>query len=699
MKTIACIIAAGWIMTGAAMAGTPAGETAQKPSWMVGVTAKLEKELGARYGEGAAQRIKRGLRQAGDFWREEDGDAASFEQFARTHFAGDQATLDAMFDRFQFLLEKTGGHLNLITLAMRRQADLDLGPILPFDEIFAGYQPAAHLNDDFFANKLAFVVLLNFPLTTLEQRLQEGSGWSRRQWAEARLAQRFSRRVPAEVGLAIGEASAAADQYIAEYNLWMHHLVDGGGKRLFPAGKRLLSHWNLRDEIKADYSARDTEAALARQRMIQKAMERIVDQTIPAVVVNNPHVDWNPVTNNVRPASAQDAGEPAPVGMRVTGDREPDTRYAVLLKTFHATRMADPYSPTAPTHMERSFNEGREITEERVAGMFRALLTSPLLPRVGGLIRERLGRPLEPFDIWYNGFRQKGPYAETELDERTRRTYPTSEAFKADIPRILRELGFPPERAAYLAANIEVDPARGSGHAWGPAMREASARLRTRVGASGMDYKGYNIAVHELGHNVEQVLSMKDMDHSLLAGVPNTAFTEAMAFVFQAKDLELLGLTKPDERSEAFTAVHDYWATCEIAAVALVDMAVWRWMYAHPDANPAELREATLGIARDIWNTYYAPVIGVKDVTLLGVYSHIIHSFLYLPDYPLGHLIAHQVEEQMRKAGSIGPEVERMIRSGSIAPDLWMERATGAPVGAEAMLAAVERALAGGVLR
>ena len=37
-------------------------------------------------------------------------------------------------------------------------------------------------------------------------------------------------------------------------------------------------------------------------------------------------------------------------------------------------------------------------------------------------------------------------------------------------------------------------------------------------------------------------------------------------------------------------------------------------------------------------------VIGKKDVVLLGIYSHMIHSFLYLPDYPIGHLIAHHDE-------------------------------------------------------
>ncbi len=60
-----------------------------------------------------------------------------------------------------------------------------------------------------------------------------------------------------------------------------------------------------------------------------------------------------------------------------------------------------------------------------------------------------------------------------------------------------------------------------------------------------MNYKGFNIAVHEMGHNVEQTLSLNDVDHALLSGVPGTAFTEALAFVFQGHDLELLGLGCP----------------------------------------------------------------------------------------------------------------------------------------------------------
>ena len=109
------------------------------------------------------------------------------------------------------------------------------------------------------------------------------------------------------------------------------------------------------------------------------------------------------------------------------------------------------------------------------------------------------------------------------------------------MPRQLRNLGFSAEEAQFLADHIVVEGARGSGHAWECVGRTEPARLRTRIGAGGMDYKGYNIAVHEFGHNVEQVTDLYHMDYYPLFGVPNTAATEAMAFLFQVRDLQLLG--------------------------------------------------------------------------------------------------------------------------------------------------------------
>jgi len=652
---------------------------------------KLEAELLVKYGEGQKARLRTGLHQVIEFWRPEDGDAVAFESFVRSNFAGDQPALDTMFDRYQRMLEQLDGHMHEISREFQTQQDLDLGPIRSYDEVFAGYDPSAHVTDDFFQNKLAFIVLLNFPLTTLEERINLGSKWSRRQWAETRLAERFSKRIPADVNLAIAKAGADSANYIASYNIWMYHLVDDKGQRLFPAKMRLLSHWNLRDEIKADYA--DAQNGTAKQRMIQQLMERIVTQSIPQAVIDNPHVDWNPYTNEVKPAAPQDSDAPSKPDQKVTNSREPDTRYRTLLETYRASRLADPYSPTAPTLIDRRFNEDREIPEVRLTAMLEQVLASPLVPQVANLIETRLGRPLEPFDVWYAGFRPGSKYSEAELDAAVAKKYPTPEAYQKDIPNLLIKLGFSPERARYVAEHIVVDPARGSGHAMGSQMRSEKSHLRTRVEKSGMNYKGFNIAVHEMGHNVEQTFSLNDVDYTLLQGVPNTAFTEALAFVFQAQDMSLLGLASPDSKSEAMKTLNDFWGTYEIAGVALVDMAVWHWMYDHPEATPEQLRDATLQIAKDTWNRYYAPVFGKKDVVLLAIYSHMIDSFLYLPDYPIGHLIAFQIEEQIKKTGSIGPEFERMAKMGRVTPDLWMENATRKPVSPDALLAATAEAL------
>lgn len=104
--------------------------------------------------------------------------------------------------------------------------------------------------------------------------------------------------------------------------------------------------------------------------------------------------------------------------------------------------------------------------------------------------------------------------------------------------------------------------------------------------------------------------------------------------MFQGHDLESPGLKSDDPDGEALKVLNDFRGTFEIAGVALVDMAVWHWMYGYPEAKSAEIRAATLQIAKDIWSKYYAPVFKMKDVVLLAAYSHMIDSFLYLPDYP-----------------------------------------------------------------
>ncbi len=143
--------------------------------------------------------------------------------------------------------------------------------------------------------------------------------------------------------------------------------------------------------------------------------------------------------------------------------------------------------------------------------------------------------------------------------------YPTVDDFQRDLPYILRKIGFGPDKSEFLASYIAVDPSRGAGHAMGAAMREDKAHLRTRIPEDGMRYKGFNIAIHELGHNVEQVFSLNGIDHYTLNGVPNTAFTEAFAFVFQSRDLQVLGLENKNQEAEDLEALNTLWMTFEIS--------------------------------------------------------------------------------------------------------------------------------------
>ena len=637
---------------------------------------ELTNVLIRKFGEENRDRLETGVKQVCDFWRAEDGDLATLKQFCLDNFISDQAELLQTFEHIEKTFETMSGVLVELNRDLRWYMDVPTGPILPIDYLLANFNLGSHVEDDLYATKIAFFVLLNYKVYTLEEILAEGAEWDRQKWAEVRLAQKFTSRVPAQYNQKRYEAYTAADNYITSYNIYMHNLLTEEGQRLFPEGLKLIAHWGLRDELKAQYQLSD---GFSRQKMIYEVMLKIINQEIPKIVIDNPAVDWNVAKNTVSGASSDNSPEP-------------DTRYARWLGVFQGERACDPYYLISQSQIVRRFNEDREIPEDIVRQLFVDVLTAPELKQTARLISKRLGRELEPFDIWYNQFRAKSQYTEAELDKITQVKFPTAESFKMQLPEILMKLGFDRNTANFLQTKIDVDPARGSGHAMGAARRSDNAHLRTRVTENGMDYKGYNIALHELGHCVEQVFSLNKIDHILLQGVPNTAFTEAFAFVFQKRDLDVLGLSEKDPQGEHLAALNDLWQTAEIAAVALVDMDAWHWLYEHPEATPKEFEQAVIDIAKRVWNEYYYPVIGKKDSEILAIYSHMIDSGLYLPDYPLGHLISFQIEQYI-KGKNLAREMERMCVQGRISPIYWMEGAVGAKLSAEPMISAAYEAL------
>ncbi|MCX6261512.1 MAG: hypothetical protein NTY95_11915 [Bacteroidia bacterium] len=626
-----------------------------------------------------ANLLEKGVRHAASLWRAEDGTITDFKAFVKNNYVADPEKRKTAFRKISDYFESLIGNYNEITLDLKMNLDEATGEIDEIDRMFGTYSVSSHLSDDFYENKIAFLIALNFPYYTLEEKEKNGPGWSREEWATARLGDYFVSRVPAGLNQALNTAVGNAEMYIAEYNICMGHLRTDDGKKLFPDDMVLLSHWNLRDELKADYA--DKETGPQKQEMIYKVMEHIINQDIPKVVINNPEVEWAPFTNKVTKA-----------GQEVTASAEPDARYQHIVDIYRAMKEIDPYSGGMNTAILRKFSVEMEISQEEVEALFDSYLSSPQLAKVGALIKERLGRDMKPYDIWYNGFKTQSGISEDQLSTKTMALYRDPAAFKAGMPGMLQKFGWSKERAEYLTDKIVVDPARGSGHAWGASMKGSKAHLRTRISGKGMDYKGYNIAVHEFGHTIEQTISLYDVDNYMMSGVPNTAITEALAFVFQNRNLELLGFKDNNPEAKKMETLDATWSLMEIMGVGMVDMKAWKWLYENPGATSSQLKEAIKTIATDTWNKYFAPVIGVKDSPILAIYSHMVDSPLYLANYSYGHIVQFQIEEFL-KGKKLSDEIDRMFKQGRLTPQQWMIGAVGSKISAQPILNALDKVL------
>jgi hypothetical protein len=643
------------------------------------IISRIQTNLMDTFGSDSEALITRGVRHAASIWSISDGTEEDFEKFCLENFIADIDEKERVFNIISKNFESLWGYYNKIKLDLRENMDLDIGPYHWIDALFAGYSPNSHFKDDFFTNKIAFVIALNFPFYSLDEKNALGKEWTSLEWAFARLGDVFTERVPAEISQEIEKVGSSSEMYIADYNIHMGHLLNDSGQKLFPEDMVLLSHWNLRDELKSNYSNQDN--GLEKQEMIYTIMKHIINQTIPNKVINSSDYDWNPLNNK----AYKDGNE-----VRLTA--EPNTRYQHILYNFYANKAADKYYSNYNTFIKRAFSGSKEIPQEEVEKLFDEYLSSPIVIEVGKLIEKRLGRALRPFDIWYRGFIGRSTIPEDKLTELTAKKYPNAKAFESDLSNILIKLGWEEDRAEYIGSKVLVDNARGSGHAWGAQMRAENAHLRTRISGKGMDYKGYHIAVHEFGHNVEQTISLHDVDYYLIEGVPNTAFTEALAFVFQKRDLQLLGLTNNNADKEYLETLGLYWNTFEIMGVSMVEMKMWKWLYENPDATASQLKEAVISISKEVWNKYFAEVFGSRDEIILAVYSHMINSPLYLSNYSFGHIIDFQIEQYLN-GKDLSDEVDRIWSIGRLTPQIWMEKAIGENISIQPMVNASQDAL------
>lgn len=633
--------------------------------------AAVVERLVGRHGAGERARIAGGVGRVAAHWTEADGDAGAFEDFCARHYCADPIERDRLLARLEAAIEALDGHLFEIRRHLRRGADLRGDALPAADALLATFNPAPDLTDQLYRQGIAFLALLNFERPDLATMLAEGADWSLDRWAETRITRRFGPRVPAAVDRQIREAHFAADAFVSGFHVPVGNLVDAEGQAWFEPERKLVAHWLIREQLRAGYARPD---GLPLQRALAWVMRRTIDGSLPAALMaGTAEGTWDPQANTLagRPVAEDEALGPE--------------RYARWLAVFGAAQALDAFHPEHPSALARRFGLEREIPEAEVERILTDLLEAPVRRDLATLMRRCLGRPLEAHDIYFEEVLPARPVE--DLDARVTERYPDAAAFERDLPALLRRLGFAAEDADFFGTRIRVEIARGAGHAMPPGTAASEAWLRTNSLADCLGWDGFEIGMHELGHNLEQLASLHRVPRPALRGVPNAACTEAFAFLYQSLAPQVIVLEPPPDAIDPFDleAIRGMLAACQIAGPGLVELQAWRWLYAHPEADPAALRDAVLRIAGEVWERHYARDFGPDPYAILAAYQHMVAYPLYLPDYALGQLIAHQVRAHMRGA-DLAAETLRICSIGRLTPALWMQRAVGAPIGPEALI-------------
>jgi len=646
----------------------------EQPAWLTAsLQHELVNELSRQHGEAVRPRAALGIAQLAAAWRASDGDEAAFRSFISARFAPDAARLHTLLARGEDAIFNLQGHLAEIHRALTRWRDVATYDDPGIDDLLAQFDPAPDLGEELYRSKLAFVLLLNFPRRSFAEKQTHGATWSVDEWAAVRIADAIPYRLPRELNDMARAAFHHAREFYYNFHIPVGCVVLDDGSHPFPPGRTLLAHWLVREELRGCYGASQAEP---RQRVLARIMGRHIDGSIPQRVMRGDAQQWCPITNAV---DGRAPGE-------LTGPR----RYAVWHELFQLARATDPYYPDYPTHIDRALTLSNQLGVDATEQLLRALLKAPVRRDAMAFVAARLGRPLEAFDIYYNNVAPPDPI--DALNTAVARRFPRFESFQEQLPQLLRELGFKKATAHFLAAHIRTEAARGSGHANPARLYEYPSFLRTNHANGQLNWPALATAMHELGHCIEQVFSLHRVPRPALIGVPNLGITEGMAFTFQEYARQIIGVPYPPHY-QAISTLNTYLNACEIAGAGLLDLLVWRWLYAHPHATPVALQDITLQLADELWAQYYAPYFGPDENHLLAAYQHMIGMMLYLPNYTVGHVIAHSVRRHMTPR-TLAREVERMCSQGNVSPDVWLTRAVGTPLSAQPLINDVRSALA-----
>jgi hypothetical protein len=624
------------------------------------------------------ENIKKSVTTLASHWLEMDGKSDDFQNFCERGYISETSEKNALFIKVQNKLEKIFGFSLVLYWSNKWSLMMETGSIQVVDTLLAEIDPLAHINEDLYKSKLAHFILLNFPLLSLEIKNKlENNNRDRLLLAQCRLAELCRSRIPADIATIESSALNSAWKYINYLKFDVHRILAKDQNALSKANLTVDIHWGLRDQINFLYREQN---GFEKQLLLYKIWERATLEEVPSEYYSNSNYFWDPMNNLIYNRRLDESME---------GNSFYRGRYKVLLDLFQAKKKEDLYSPHMSNYIHRSFEYNYELEEDRVRKLLMEFLTNPLISHCAAYLKKILKRELVPFDIIFNQFEIANNHVTMNYDELVKTKYQTLSHFHQEIPLILKIFGFDSTLAENIAKQIQVVSCRTGGFSSFPKMRGGKFILATTTDNDRMNYTSFITAMHELGHCVEGYLSLEMSDYYVLGQVPPSAFTEAFAYLFDSRSLEILQAYQETNTGYKHKILNLFWSCFLNCGIALVDMDCWRWMYDHPDCTETELKSAVLTISKDIWNRFYFPIIGEKNSTILAGYNVMITNPLYLPEYALAIFIQTQIEQWI-KDKSLGLEMIRMCKIGCLTPDQWMLSAAGEPISSRSLLKQVE---------
>jgi len=634
-------------------------------------------ELIKAHGNDYSENITKCIKAVEFRWLESDGTEEEFQEFCLNNYVSDPHKKKKLFEKLQEKLEKMLGLAFEISWSNKWSLMMNTGPLTPVDTLMAEIDPFAHLNEDFFKSKIAHLILLNFPsLTLTEKNNLTNSSSDRLLWAQCRLAEKVQFRIPFHVTTKASSAINHSYQFLSHLIFDLERIIFKKEERLVNTPLKVDTHWGLRDQIVMLYQ---DESAFNKQLVLADMWEKATREEVPRLYYENINTTWDPITHSLYQNQNKMLASELPT---FSG------RYQALRQVFLAVTEEDHYTPEMPNYIDRSFEIGREMKEDNVKQLFEGFLTNPFLSVCADKLKSLLNRKLCSFDVVFNRFGSLKMDNQLDYDAVVSAQFPTLNHFHAAIPEILKKLGFDNQLANKISDQIQVATCRAGGFSSAAMKRGGKSILAIPTDDNKMNYTSFVTGMHELGHCVEGYLSLENIDYYSLAGVPSSAFSEAFAYLFDSKSLEILGINEKNDSKK----LNLFWSGFLNCGIALVDMDCWHWMYEHPGFTENELKAAVINISKSIWNRYFSPIIGEKDSTILAGYNVMIANPLYLPEYALAIFIQSQIEDYLSDK-VLGIEMPRMCKTGKINPNAWMMAAVGQSISYEPLLKGFSKAI------